>query len=130
MARRGEAIRVEGLRELRRDLRAADAALPKQLSKTNKAIVNDVVVPEAKRIVPIRTGRLQGNIRALAGQTSAKIAAGGAKVPYAGPIHFGWPAHGIEPQPFLYDALDNRRNEIMDRYEKMVDKVTSKPFPE
>jgi len=32
------------------------------------------------------------------------VQAGRASVPYAGPIHWGWPARNIEPQPFLTDA--------------------------
>jgi hypothetical protein len=48
------------------------------------------------------------------------VRAGRTSVPYAGPIHFGWPAHNIEPTPFLYDALDQRRSEVIDLYEQRV----------
>ena len=32
------------------------------------------------------------------------MSAGGASLPYAGPIHWGWPARRIEAQPFIADA--------------------------
>ena len=48
------------------------------------------------------------------------VRAGFARVPYAGPIHFGWRKRNIQPQPFLYEALDKRRNEVFDRYNKEV----------
>ena len=53
--------------------------------------------------------------------------AGRKAVPYAGPIHFGWPARNIEPQPFLYDALDDKADEVAHLYglgiEVLVDKL-------
>jgi hypothetical protein len=44
----------------------------------------------------------------------------------AGPIHFGWAARRIQPQPFIYEAVDRRRKEIRDRYEKLVDDLIKK----
>ena len=55
---------------------------------------------------------------------SFEKAGGGKEVPYAGPIHFGWPARRIKPQPFFYDAIDGRRDEIKDRYEKLAQEIT------
>jgi hypothetical protein len=55
-------------------------------------------------------------VRAAGAQTRASVKAGFKRVPYAGVIHFGWPARGILPRPFLYDALDARRDEVMDAY--------------
>ena len=55
------------------------------------------------------------SIRSTKSATRAGIQAGGRGLePYAGPIHFGWRARNIEPQPFLYDALDDRRGEIVE----------------
>ena len=41
-------------------------------------------------------------------------------MPYAGPMHFGWRARAIDPNPFLYDALDERRDEVVAAYEKQT----------
>jgi len=52
-------------------------------------------------------------------------------VPYAGPVHFGWPnrpnaAKGwrggpIRPNPFLYEAMDKRVGEVMAIYSKYLE---------
>ena len=76
----------------------------------------EVVVNGAVRYVPVRTGKLAASIRAAATMTSGKVRAGSAAVPYAGPIHFGWPARRIKPQPFIYDAMDVRRKEVYELY--------------
>jgi len=76
--------------------------------------------------VPVRTGRLRASVRVLASQRRGQVAAGKKSVPYAGPIHFGWRAHNIAPNPFLYKALDKRRNEVIRSYERSVDKVVRK----
>jgi hypothetical protein len=34
----------------------------------------------------------------------AVVRAGGARLPYGGPIHWGWPARHLAAQPFLTDA--------------------------
>ena len=87
------------------------------------------VESEARTLVPIDTGRLRDTIRLsirLAGSKSSgtQILAGkGSMVPYAGPIHFGWRARNIEPQPFLYDALDNRRDDVRRRYDEGVESL-------
>jgi hypothetical protein len=42
---------------------------------------------------------------------------------YAPPIHFGWPAHGIEAQPFLINARNAMEGEIVKGYERYLEKV-------
>jgi hypothetical protein len=54
------------------------------------------------------------------------VKAGGRLVPYAGPIHFGWPRHNIAPNPFIYDALDDRKAEVIDKYEAHIEALVEK----
>jgi hypothetical protein len=78
---------------------------------------------QAKIVVPKRTGALAASIRRAKGSTkAATVRAGGARVPYAGPIHFGWKKHGISPQPFLSDALDDRHEQVLDMYQYELDR--------
>ena len=73
----------------------------------------------AQQTVPRRTGALAGTLRIGRNARGPTIALGtGArgKVPYAGPIHFGWPKRGIEPQPFLYAAADARATQVAEAY--------------
>lgn len=97
----------------------------KDMQRTNKAAAQPVAA-RAKDLVPYLTGSLSASIRATATQTSGAVLAGKSSVPYAGPIHFGWPGHGISPQPFLYDALDQRRDEVVDIYERRVEELVRK----
>lgn len=118
----GARIQVEGARELRAALKQAgdDASDLKDVHRE----VGDLVVTEAKAIGPKLTGRLTGSGRATRNKTSAIVKFGKADIPYAGVIHFGWPAHSITPNPFVYDALDHRRDEVIKAYEAGVKKIT------
>lgn len=69
---------------------------------------------------PVLTGRLAASIRST-GQVGAGVArAGRASVPYAGPIHWGWPARNIKANPFLLTAAEKRTPQIVDIYEKGI----------
>lgn len=76
----------------------------------------NLVLEEALKKVPVRTGTLKATVRAASLQTRGEVRAGYKRVPWAGPIHFGWPARNIRPQPFLYDAIDARREQVLDAY--------------
>ena len=113
------AVEVEGGPQLRRAFRRLDDRLD-DLSELHHDI-GEVVADRAEELVPRLTGRLAGSIRATRTKTSAAVVAGRRLIPYAGPIHFGWRARNIEPQPFLYDALDDRRGEVLRKYRDGVD---------
>lgn len=122
-------VKVEGLNSVRSQLRKLSSDVDyraQEFLPVNKAIAS-AVAGDAKRFVPVLTGALAASIREAATKTSAKVKAGSGKsVPYAGPIHFGWPARKIKPQPFFYDAIDQRRGEIQERYEKLVGDLIAK----
>jgi hypothetical protein len=86
-----------------------------------------IVEEVARERVPVRTGRLRRTIKASATRTRGVVSAGrNGIVPYAGPIHFGWPARNIEPQPFIYDALDARKDQIVRQYEERVGQLVER----
>ena len=80
----------------------------------------------AREIVPRLTGTLALSIRPTASQKEGAVLAGSRSVPYAGPIHFGWPSRNIEPDPFLYDALGDRRDQVIEVYEARVEALVRK----
>ena len=108
---------VDGLREVRRFLAKAGDDVAKDGLKKIHQKVAEPVRDEAIQKVPRRSGDLQATIReAKASATRATVRAGKKAVPYAGPIHFGWRAHNIAPQPFLTDALESKREVVADIY--------------
>ncbi|GIG69741.1 HK97 gp10 family phage protein [Phytomonospora endophytica] len=102
MAREAFTIDVDGAAQLRRTLRkaGADAADLKDANAAAAAIVARAGAAAAPR----RTGRLAASVRGNRAVGAAVVRAGGARVPYAAPIHWGWPRRGIAAQPFLSDA--------------------------
>lgn len=117
------AARIEGLREVQKALRDLSDDLRDEMKPTHLKAA-EIVVEGAKRYVPVRTGRLAASMRAAATRTGGRVRVGSAAVPYAGPIHFGWPARRIQPQPFIYDALDPRRSEVANIYaERIMDLI-------
>ena len=112
-------VQVQGATELRRALKRAGDDMSDLKAIHREAA--DKVRGEAKARVPVVSGELGASIRSGATKTKGYVAAGRKLVPYAGPIHFGWPARNIEAQPFLYDALDDRREQIVGLYQHKVD---------
>lgn len=108
-------VKVQGLRELTRAMQ--NIGIPKDAIKDAGKIAGQKVINEAKTLVPVRTGKLRDSIRlgaTAAGQVT--IRAGGARVPYANPIHWGWYKRHIKPQPFFAKALGYTRDEIYQTY--------------
>jgi hypothetical protein len=124
-----DAIKVEGLSKVQRDLRklSTDALdLNKtEFLETNKQVA-EIVINETKKYVPVLTGALAAAIRNASTKKSAKVRAGNVAVPYAGPIHFGWPARSIKPNTFLYEAIDARKSEVANRYSELVSDLITK----
>lgn len=122
-------IRVEGLAALGRAFRrAGDERLPVSL-KAAGAEVAEVVAESARGRAPVGSGRdphpgrLAGTIRVSSTLRGAAVLAGGARTPYAPPIHWGWKRRNIRKNPFLFDALEEHRPEVMERYSRAIDAV-------
>jgi HK97 gp10 family phage protein len=117
-------VKVDGLKDLQKQLRQAqDKDMKAALRMANKSGAT-IVADEARTRVPVRTGRLKASIGARAGQSSATVKAGTpGRVPYAGPIHFGWRERGITPQPFLYEALGAKWDDVYKNYDDQINKL-------
>lgn len=111
-------VQVTGATEIRRELKRAGESL-RELREINLKAAN-VVAAEGRQMVPRLTGMLGRTIRPTATNAMGSVWAGKRLVPYAGPIHFGWPARNIAPQPFLYEALDKRGAQVAAKYEEEV----------
>jgi len=117
-------VKIAGLSKLRRALRdmQGDAEDLKEANARAAAIV----AARATATAPRRTGRLAGSVRGNRAVSRAQIAAGGATVPYAGPIHWGWPARGITAQPFVSDAAVDTEPIWLPQYQADLDRAVAK----
>jgi hypothetical protein len=95
-------VRIEGLSELRRTCIKAGAQMEEFKEATQRT--GQVVSFHAMGLAPKRSGALAGSIRPARAASRVTVYAGSSSVPYAGVIHWGWPAHNIRSQPFLTDA--------------------------
>ena len=117
----GARIEVEGDREVRRALKRLGDSAKAGLRATH-AESAEIVADAARGIVPRRSGALAASIRSSGQIGAGVVRAGRAAVPYAGVIHFGWAAHSIAPQPFLYDAADARADEVLAKFHEDINK--------
>ena len=118
---------IEGLTEVNKALRNMSKETRDSMKATHKRAA-EIVIQGARRYVPVVSGKLAASMRDSSTQRMGRVRVGSASVPYAGPIHFGWPARHIKPQPFIYDALDDRRSEVAAAYVKRIDELTVKYF--
>ena len=103
-------LRIEGLNATLRKLSkaGADAGDMKALMHSIGMLVVNAANP------PIgATGKLSGSLRAGKGKTKAVVRAGGARAPYAGVVHYGWPARNIAPNPFITNALQAQQGNAL-----------------
>ena len=112
--------------KFRKELEAVGDEANDDLKKANLEGVEQVLA-EALRRVPVRSGKLKATIKGSASKVRGTIRAGTkAKTIYAWPIHFGWAARNITPNPFLYEALDDRRDEVKEAYETQIAEIIDK----
>lgn len=129
-------IRVEGLSELSRALKKADAELAKDLRKGLKVVADDFARKLAGKL-PRRSGRLAESWSGRATQRSASVA---SRVPYAGFIEFGNKPHaggGIgrgDSHPrayvargrYIFPAAEAERGHLERALEDMIDDLIGK----
>jgi len=123
-----EPIKVQGLAEFRRALKAMDEDAPKKMRLVLNAAV-ELVGDDARRKVPVRSGRARSSIKEQSGQLEARLVGGSKRVPYYGWLDFGgktgrkrsvhrrWLADGR----YMYPAYHANRARIM---AKLADGLT------
>lgn len=115
MASPGSAIYITNLAQFRRDLKAAEDASPRELTKAIKA-AGVPIVAEAKSSVPVVSGTLAGGFKASArGATGSLV----NRVPYAMGAEFGkrgkWSGfnrYGGTPR-FAFPAVEDKADEVV-----------------
>lgn len=122
-------VKVLGLAQLSRDIKKADSELVKEIKKEAKVALTDLVKPAAERRVPVGlTGKLKKSIRVSVVSAKASLMAGRKTVPYANPIHWGWPSRGIAKTEFLTEAIYEKQDKIEGAYFRVVDRLLARTF--
>ena len=76
-----------------------------------------IVADLAAATAPRRTGALAASVQPEVAENVATI---GSDLVYAPPIHNGWAAHNIRPQPFLDDAVRSSEAQWVGAYDKAL----------
>lgn len=141
-------IKIEGLKDFQRDLRAIDKDLPKELRKANLQAA-EVIAEGAKASFASRGGvapKVAPSVKALAQQRNASVKIGGKAYPFAGGAEFGGGKYGkgnptargghtTQFEAFrqsgysLWPTLKDKSDEVVEAYGKALDRLTKKAFP-
>lgn len=81
-------VQVEGLADLNRALRAISTEAPRALRVAANEAANIVVV-EARRRMPSRTGKARASVKAKSTRTAARVSSGGNRAPYVPWLDYG-----------------------------------------
>lgn len=114
-------VEVQGLTRLRVTMRAAGADMNDLKDANTRAAA--MVAQWAAVRAPRRTGRLGSSVRPSRRVGAARITAGSASVPYAGPIHWGWPARHIAPQPWISQSAVETQPAWLPIYQKDIQHI-------
>lgn len=99
-----------------------------KLKKANMEVAT-LVAATAKQRAPVGTRskkrRLSETVRPFASQTVARIRVGGKAIPYANPIHWGWPDRGIKPNRFVSDAASDTEMRWIKIYGQHMEKIVN-----
>jgi hypothetical protein len=123
-------VKITGLREFNKRLKALDAGLPKA---TRLALndAGDVIVDDARPRVPSRSGRARRTVRARSTRTKVRVAGGGSRAPYYPWLDFGGrvgPGRSVRRPVlnrgrYIYAAFDRHRDEFVDVLDKRLREV-------
>lgn len=124
-----QGVKIEGARQLRRTLKDAGDDL-NDLKEVNRAAAA-IAANRAKTWAPRKSGRLAGTVRSSGTKTAGIVRAGNNRktasgVPYANPIHWGWPSRNIKANPFLSYSAQATEPRWLKLYENYIEKTLSK----
>lgn len=124
-------VYVYGARELRSILRTVYSVDLKDLSKIHREVGKEVVLPIARRTVPVRVpkpwdnrppGRLKKTLRITATQRRGELRAGNSSIKYAGVVEYGG-YNNIRPRMYAQKSLELAGPEMLLAYAKKLIKL-------
>jgi hypothetical protein len=135
-------VHIRGIKELQAAFRAVSDDLPKELRVEFLAIA-EYVVGVAQQRMPYGSGKAASSVKPRASQRGAGIAFGGSKAPYMPWLDFGgsvgrghqpgqawsgaikrpWMGKPLGSGRYIYPAIEESREEIMEAADKAIKKV-------
>lgn len=116
-----DVLKVKGAKQLRKSMKTA--GIDMQELKDAHRLVATTVATRGRTQAPVKTGALARSVRPGATVRAAIIRAGYKRIPYAGPIHWGWPKRNIPAQPWLYAAAVDSEPAWVQVYTDAVDEI-------
>jgi hypothetical protein len=113
-------FKVEGLNKLVRDLQTLGIEIDDLKDSFSK--IADKGARVAASFAPRKSGALAASVRGNRAKNKAVVAAGKAKVPYAGPINYGWQKRNIAPSHFMQKADEVLRPEALKLLEQEINR--------
>lgn len=120
----GLQIRLDGGRELRAGLAGIEDGINDLKAAHKEAAA--IAAHASAALAPSRSGQLRRSIRAAGTARAGIIRAGTKRVPYAGPIHWGWAKRHIKGAFFLSDGARNSEGRWIQIYEDHLDQLVNK----
>lgn len=128
-------IRIDGLRELRRGLKAVEKAAPRELNKALKKAGTEQVLPKANASTPRLSGVLAGANRVTT--KGDRVLFRNAK-PYANTQHWGrkrltrggvtFPSV-VQPRPYFSAAVIGQSDEITELVFREIERFIERQVP-
>lgn len=109
---------LQGADAFQRDLRASVQDLGNLSSPMRST--SSTIQRAGQARAPKMTGRLANSLVARADPMTAEVS---STLVYAGVIHWGWPGHNIEPQPFLTTAAQDTEPQWLREFDQYVDRT-------
>ncbi len=102
MAGAAGGVRIEGLNKVVRDLQSLGLEVEDLKDAFGSIAAEGARL--ASSFAPRRTGALAASVRGNRAKNKAVVMSGRARVRYAGPINYGWPARSIRASWFMQRA--------------------------
>lgn len=121
-----KAVRVDGLKELRKSLRAVDKGALREVQEVTKRAAG-IVAAEARTLAPRRSGKLQASIR---GTTAGNSGVVRSPLPYAKVHEYGGTIRPkgtdirINRSEFVTRALDRKEDAVLNELARGFDDLT------
>lgn len=134
-----EGLKVDGLADLQKALRQIDRDLPRELA-VGLAGAAEIVADEARRHVPVLTGKAKASIKVRKSQRAAALAVGGNKAPWYPWLDFGGrvgpgrtgPRTGsvqrdvLRGGRYIYPALETKEDAVKAEVDQVLERLARK----